>query len=373
MENKQDKKMSGDKLITIAIHTYEKAVLLKTLLEREGIEAVIHNVNLIQPVISSGVRVRIHERDLPMALRIIETAGSADIEHGKENNTVLIPVDFSDYSMKACVLGFDFAYRMLGEAMLLYSYLKAPYSDIMPFDSDEYEATDFVADDSTIEKVANEKMDNFANAIKRKIAAGELADVKFTTVITEGIPENAILDYSKEVEPKVIVMGTRGKTKKELIGSVTAEVLDAGKFPVLTVPENVGISSIGEVRNVVFFSTLRQQDMLSFESFASILGELSIKVTIIPVVDRKHIHDYDHAVALLLDYCRSRFEGVEFESRYIDDKDFVAGFDQYAKVNEVDLILIPNKKKNIFMRLFNPSVAHKILFITDTPMLVVPF
>ena len=63
---------SGDKLITIAIHTYEKAVILKTLLEREGIETVIHNVNLIQPVISSGVRVRIHERELPMALRIIE-------------------------------------------------------------------------------------------------------------------------------------------------------------------------------------------------------------------------------------------------------------------------------------------------------------
>ena len=34
--------------------------------------------------------------------------------------------------------------------------------------------------------------------------------------------------------------------------------------------------------------------------------------------------------------------------------------------------IIPNKKKNIFARLFNPSVAHKILFLTDTPMLVVP-
>ena len=63
---------SGDKLITIAIHNYEKAVTLKTLLVHEGIETAVHNVNLIQPVISSGVRVRIHERDLPMALRIIE-------------------------------------------------------------------------------------------------------------------------------------------------------------------------------------------------------------------------------------------------------------------------------------------------------------
>ena len=187
---------SGDKLITIAIHTYEKAVILKTLLEHEGIETVIHNVNLIQPVISSGVRVRIHERDLPMALRIIESTNSADAEHS-HNDTVLIPVDFSDYSLKACALGFDFAYRNRGEVVLLYSYLNAPYSDIMPFDSDEYEATDFVADDSTIEKVSNDKMDKFVALIKQKIAAGELADVKYSTVITEGIPENAILNYSK--------------------------------------------------------------------------------------------------------------------------------------------------------------------------------
>ena len=45
-----------DKLVTLAILTYAKAQILKNVLENEGIEAYIHNVNLIQPVISSGVR-----------------------------------------------------------------------------------------------------------------------------------------------------------------------------------------------------------------------------------------------------------------------------------------------------------------------------
>ena len=43
-----------DKLITLAILTYAKAQILKNVLENEGIEAYIHNVNLIQPVISSA-------------------------------------------------------------------------------------------------------------------------------------------------------------------------------------------------------------------------------------------------------------------------------------------------------------------------------
>ena len=47
-----------DKLVTLAIHTFEKAQILKTILETEGIEVYIHNVNQIQPVVSAGVRVR---------------------------------------------------------------------------------------------------------------------------------------------------------------------------------------------------------------------------------------------------------------------------------------------------------------------------
>ena len=38
-------------------------------LENEGIETYIHNVNQIQPVVSSGVRLRIKESDLPRALK----------------------------------------------------------------------------------------------------------------------------------------------------------------------------------------------------------------------------------------------------------------------------------------------------------------
>ena len=53
-----------DKLVTLAIHTFEKAQILKTILETEGIEVYIHNVNQIQPVVSAGVRVRIKESDL---------------------------------------------------------------------------------------------------------------------------------------------------------------------------------------------------------------------------------------------------------------------------------------------------------------------
>ena len=91
-----------DKLVTLAIHTFEKAQILKTMLETEGIEVYIHNVNQIQPVVSAGVRVRIKESDLPHALRIIEDSKwlNEDAEQeekaGPQEKKILIPIDFSD-------------------------------------------------------------------------------------------------------------------------------------------------------------------------------------------------------------------------------------------------------------------------------------
>lgn len=111
-----------DKLVTLAIHTFEKAQILKTILETEGIEVYIHNVNQIQPVVSAGVRVRIKESDLPHALRIIED--NKWFEEPKEEEAkvnavkkVLIPIDFSDYSAKACELGINYAHAVGAEVI----------------------------------------------------------------------------------------------------------------------------------------------------------------------------------------------------------------------------------------------------------------
>ena len=89
--------MKKDRLITLAIHTYPKALILKGVLESQGIAVVIQNVNLLKPVISPGVRVRIHEKDLPHALEILETDpvfGKSEVSDKPQKNRILIPIDF---------------------------------------------------------------------------------------------------------------------------------------------------------------------------------------------------------------------------------------------------------------------------------------
>jgi len=88
-----------DKLVTLAIRTFNRAQMIKTVLEENGIETVIHNLNLEHPELAVGVRVRIKESDLPRALKIVEEMESAWEQEPTSGNSltqkVLIPIDLT--------------------------------------------------------------------------------------------------------------------------------------------------------------------------------------------------------------------------------------------------------------------------------------
>ena len=185
-----------DKLVTLAILTYSKAQILKNVLENEGIESYIHNVNLIQPVISSGVRIRIKESDLPRALKIIESSSwlSDDVlkEEPKEtdqkgsSNQILIPVDFSDYSMKACEFGFDFASRIHAEVVLMHVYFSPVYMPSLQYATEGYGMP--MEYDLGIKNMLDDihnKLNKLTDALKERIANKELPDVKFSCMLRE--------------------------------------------------------------------------------------------------------------------------------------------------------------------------------------------
>lgn len=370
------------KLITLAIHTYERAQSLKDLLEREGIDTVIHNVNLSKPEISSGVRVRIYEGDLPLALKIIEQQDIITQPHkvlshkknSKDTPHILIPIDFSEYSLKACAIGFDFANKLGAKVVLFHSYVSMNFSGGLPFSSESY-SSDIVdmEDNKELDKISQSKMRAFCNKIRSEINDGTLPAADFKSTITEGVPEDAIIEQAKQIHAILIVMGTRGKDKKEaeLIGSVTAEVLDAGKFPVFTVPENITINNIYNIKKVIFFSNMSQQDLISFDTFVRLFSRHSLYVTIVPIFEKKP-QKVDERNKALLDYSTEHYPNFEFSIKTFKDEKFIKDFDKYIQEENIDLIIIPNKKRNIFARLFSPSIAHKMLFHSDTPMLVVP-
>lgn len=368
-----------DKLVTLAIHTYQKAQIIKTLLESYGIEVYLHNVNLIQPVVSSGVRVRIKESDLPAALKIIEDTNllnevqeKATYEEEKKR-VILIPIDFSDYSIQACEIGFDFAHEMNAEVVIMHAYFTPFFpSSISLGDTFNYQT----AEEETLVMVtqrAQADLNKFEEQIRTRIEKGEWSNVNFSCILRDGIPEDEIEYFCKENNPIMVFMGTRGKDKKDvdLIGSVTAEVIDRSKVPVFAIPENTPFRKFSEITKIAFGTSFEQKDLVVVDGLFKVFEKYNFEYHLFHITHKQNAWN-EIKLSGIKDYFQKQYPGININYEIIDGNDFVLNLEKFIREKGIDIISLSTHKRNIFARMFNPSIARKMLFHTNTPMLVLP-
>ncbi len=372
-----------DKLVTLAILTYSKAQILKSVLENEGIETHIHNINQIQPIISSGVRVRIKETDLPRALKTIESSvwlsddivGEKPSQTTNNKNKILVPVDFSSYSIKACEFAFKLAKEYEAEVILLHVYFTPVYTSSLPYgDVFNYQ----ISDDETVRTILQKvqiDLNHLSNTVKDKIASGEFPNVKYTCVLREGIPEEEILRYSKDHTPAAIIMGTRGRSQKDadLLGSVTAEVIERSRVTVLAIPEDTPFSDFASVKRIGFITNFNQRDLIAFDTFVNSLKPFKFTVSLLYLAPAKDAKDAWNKIKLagIKDYFQNQYPGIDIKYDVVINDDLLENLDNYINESKIDVITIISYKRNVFARLFNPSIAKKVIFHSDTPLLVI--
>ncbi|MDM8305914.1 universal stress protein [Phocaeicola salanitronis] len=372
-----------DKLITLAILTYSKAQILQSVLENEGIESYIHNVNLIQPVISSGVRVRIKESDLPQALKIIESSSWLSSEILQEESPepekashVLIPIDFSAYSLKACDFGFRVAAKMQVEVVLLHVHFTPIYIPSLQYSTDHYgiPPIENSASIRSVIETIHKELDDLVKVIDKKIEDGIYPKVKYTCMLREGVPEEEILSYARHEKPLIIVMGTRGEHQKdlELIGSVTAEVIERSPVFVYAIPEQAPSKSIEDIHKVALFTSFDQRDLIAFDSLITTFKDNHFEVTFIHINSHEQKRTWNEiTLAGIKEYFKKQYPQLEFNYLTVDEEHLLNNLDQFVQENKIDVICTSNYKRNIFARLFNPSIARKMLFHANTPLLVI--
>lgn len=372
-----------DKLITLAILTYSKAQILQSVLENEGIESYIHNMNLIQPVISSGVRVRIKESDLPQALKIIESSSwlSSEILHEEspaspKASHVLIPIDFSPYSLKACDFGFRVAAKMHVDVVLLHVHFTPIYIPSLQYSTDNFgiPSIENAANMRSIMETVHKEMEDLAKIIDKKIEDGIYPKVKYTCLLREGVPEEEILSYARHEKPLIIVMGTRGEHQEnlELIGSVTAEVIERSPVFVYAIPEQAPSKSIEDIHKVALFTSFDQRDLIAFDSLIKTFKDNQFEITFIHINSHEEKRTWNEiTLAGIKEYFKKQYPQLEFDYVAVDESHLLNNIDQFIQTNKIDVICTSNYKRNIFARLFNPSMARKMLFHSNTPLLII--
>lgn len=376
--------MLTDRLITVAIHTFERAHQLKEILEADGIGVTLGNVNLTNPSISAGVRVRIKESDLPQALRIIENIEILNPHlsphsPGRHGGTILVPTDFSEKSLNAAMTAFRMAAALKVGVHLLHAFIDPTYPSVsvIPLSpSATFDAPDELIAESKerhdLSEIALKGMREFEEKLREKIRSGVVPGVRFTSEITEGLPEDAIDKFSATHNNILTVMGSKGhqSASRDIMGSITAEVLDNSATSVLSIPAGAKRMSRDLPSNVLFFATATQDDIITLDTLYHLFPDTALHITI-ALSSTKIARRHDREMQGLLRYCRGTYPAYSFRLNALSESDPLADIDRLssAGAQTPDMILVSNRRRNIFSRLFNPTLAHRLLFHTDIPLL----
>lgn len=375
-----------EKLITLVIHTPERAGILKGILESHGMKVELEDFVVSHSTIRVAERVKISEEDLPLALKILESgdnycAASMAMKMAGMSGNLLIPVDFSDSSMLAVKMGFNLARRLSVHPVLMHAFMaplfaSSPFgsADLSPIAADPGGTTEEVVEISDIRQAAEAAMHKFKKRISNAMSEGKIPEMEYSSLLMEGIAEEVILNYCRETPPMLVVMATRGIERKEeeLVGSVTAEVLDSCRVPVLTVPDICEPLNIKDINKLLVFCNVDQQDILAMEVLMRMFDYPACDIAIVPVTEKKRTSKVTSRIDELVSYFNKTYPNSSFRTIFPEVSDFRKGIDAIIKEQGIQLMIVPNKKTNVFSRIFHPTIAHKFLFERDMLMLALP-
>ncbi len=152
-----------------------------------------------------------------------------------EIKKILVPIDFSDYSLKALDYAIDFA--AVTKAELFIVNVIEPIVYPTDFTMGEVVPTF----ESTIEV-------NFSDQLK-KIAEEKIGDkLKYHLLTKEGRPFLEIISAAKETDADLIIIATHGHTGMEhiLFGSTAEKVVRKAPCPVLSLRDPIKGFSYGK-------------------------------------------------------------------------------------------------------------------------------
>lgn len=359
---------------------------LKRILEAHGIEVRLQKYVASGAPIAVAIRVMIHEKDLPMALKVTEsiehltTLNLDNILTGHKGE-LLLPVDFNDYCMCACKAGFDIASYLHLQPVILHAYPTPVFTPSFTLDDasnlgidnsleEEFNEVEMSKD---LQKQGRKKMKDLIATLHKEQKEGTLPDLNFKALLEDGVAEDVIKEYCRMSPPTIVVMVTRGKQKKgeQLIGSVTAEVLDDCKIPVLSIPENCNFTLMEHMKEVIYLCNMDQHDLICMDTFMRLFEYPDVSVTLIPMNERQDKNLKDKLINMK-NYFSKTYPTAHFVTAILPHKTFMEDFNHYESQRGTDLIVVPNRRKNAFMRLFNPGIAHRLLFERDLPLLALP-
>ncbi len=369
-----------DKLVTIGTFVYSlRAYLTKGRLESEGIKCYLLNENFrygIHLNLEDGLELRVKQEDEERARAILN---QIEQEFGKEATTdfevdvkkILVPIDFSDHSINACYYAIGLAAIFKAEIRLFHSYY-LPVLDSSMMESSTLISTTIDEHISNIKENAENNILHLQKKLEAQLKQQNITNVQIEYNLSTGFANDEIYREYKEYKPDLIIMGTgaRNEETKKIHGSISAEIVEHVKVPVLTIPSIPGYKDISSLKRIVYVTNFDESDFRAIHKLLYLISPFKMEVFCIHVASGLNEKWDEIKLEGLREHFKKAYIGPEINVEIIKSDNPVLAIDEYIKQNNIDVVAMVSHKRNFFSRIFNPSIIKKIMIHGHTPMLV---
>jgi len=280
---------------------------------------------------------------------------------------ILVPVTFAEHSINALTYALTLAGKFPSMVTLLHSF--SEYEDIeeglQPVEPNSEENV------RKRELDARDRLADLCQSAINKMTSIQDKNIELENRFEFGYSEEVILKVSREMDPDVIIMGTKskGETIKELLGSVTSDVMKRAEVPVLAVPANSTVD-LGKLSKVLFITDFGDNDYISVHKLIRLITPFQTQINAVRFQSHKPDDTELRRMEKFKDYCDATYRNHRIKSSFEQSEQFMPTLEKYVAKENIDLIAMTRRKRNMIAQLFNPEITRRILFYTDVPLLV---
>jgi nucleotide-binding universal stress UspA family protein len=354
-----------------------RAQLLVAMLERNGIDCFMTNVNRIKES-PGGVKVKIMEDDLGKALKIYEDFRSSygkekqeAVEHMKSIRRILVPVDFTLHAENAATYALNIAAHVKADIKLINAYLDPMGTPQTYLESYSYQLNI----DKVIREVEEEtarSLAAMAERLKDTIKSLKIKGVDVTYDLFKGNAVDVIVNESIEYNPGLVVMGTRGNELEGIrsFGSVTAHLIEKSKVPVLAVPKDYDARAFKNPERVLYATNFDDTDFVALRRLISLIRPFGAKLYCVhAALEEANVLD-EVQLRNIRRYLFDSMDEYNIECGLLETMDVQQGLEDFIEEQSIDVLAVTTHKRNFLQRIFKRSMTKKFLFHAHIPLLV---
>ncbi|UJP64288.1 universal stress protein [Mongoliitalea daihaiensis] len=271
---------------------------------------------------------------------------------------IICPTDFSECSLNAIEYAAKLGEKYQAALILFHVPDKEDYQKLAAQELSNGQSYEFV----------EKKLENLVKTVSEESIPKGLKSC--TAVIREGKIVSSILDFAKEENANLLVIGTEGINdfKKNYVGTRTAKVVERAEIDVLAIPRRVYFKV---PRKLVYATDYLEEDKLAIQKISELAGFFDAEIDLVHVSTKvKSIDKSLHQTMIQELKPFIKYPKVNFVLKaYRDDAGL--GLENYLITAKGDILVTLSKKKTWFEQIFDKNISRKMSYFINKPLYVV--